>query len=161
VVRLVRAILGDERRTYAEWKSCAERGALHMKWVRRFFDLYSRNKTPYGEAQAADDYQIAAWRQVVVYLGCALGIVVGPYALDAASGHYTSFSVMFGSLIHLFWAALFGFVLTAVLFKTVLSATTPLLVQIGAAIAAGFASGKLVPKAIDILTSGVNGAGPT
>jgi hypothetical protein len=116
-----------------------------------FFDLYSQYKGPQAVAQASDE-QIAGWRQFVLYVSCVVGILVGPYAANAAAGNYSDFATMFGSWIRLFWAVVFGFVLTAALFKTVVSATTPLVVQIGTAIVAGFASGNLVPKAIELLS---------
>jgi hypothetical protein len=126
--------------------------------VLRFFDLYSRNRGIGNVAQGASDDEIAGWRQFVVYIACAIGIILGPYALDAATGKYVDFLTMFGSPVRLFWAVVFGFVLTASLFKTVLNATTPLVIQIGSAIVAGFGSGKAVPKAIEVLSKWFTGA---
>ena len=123
-----------------------------MNRIGWFFDLYSQYKGPQAVAQANDE-EIAGWRQFVVYLGCAIGIMVGPYATNAAAGSFVDFVTMFGSWIRLFWAVLFGFVLTAALFKTVFSPKTALVVQIGTAIVAGFASGSLVPKAIEALSN--------
>jgi hypothetical protein len=127
----------------------------------RFFDLYSQDKPSGNHAQSASNQQLATWRQVVVYIACVVGIIVGPYAVDAAAGTYVSFIAMFGSGIRLFWAIVFGFVLTAFLFKTVFDANTPIFVQIGGAIVSGFASGKVIPKAIGALTTWVSGAGTT
>jgi len=124
-----------------------------------FFDLYAQDRPAQAFAQAAGKKQLAWWRQLLVYVGCVLGIVLGPYALDAAAGTYAPFAVMFGSPIRLFWAVVFGFVITAVLFKTVLSAKSPMVLQIGTAIAAGFASGKVVPAAIDALLPALSHAG--
>jgi hypothetical protein len=126
--------------------------------VIRFFDLYSQYRTPQSKAEGIGDDDLALWRQIVVYAACAIGIVVGPYALDAATGTYATFWTMFGSGIRLFWAALFGFVITALLFKTVLTPKTSLVVQIGTAVVAGFASGKLIPKAIALLLRGAGDA---
>jgi len=126
--------------------------------ILRFFDLYSRNRGPNNVAHGASQGQIAGWRQFVVYVACLVGIIVGPYALDAANGKYADFTVMFGSPLRLFWAVVFGFVITAALFKTVLSAATLFVVQVGTAIVAGFCSGKVVPKAIDILSKWFSGA---
>lgn len=117
-----------------------------------FFDLYSQYKGPQAVAQANDD-EIAGWRQFVVYLACVIGIILGPFAIKASAGTYVDFATMFGSLIRAFWAFVFGFVLTAALFKIVLTPKTPLVVQIGTAIVSGFASGTLIPKAIETLSN--------
>jgi hypothetical protein len=104
------------------------------------------------QANSPDD-EVSLARQLAVYAGCVFGILVGPYAVAAAAGTYPTFVEMFGSPIKLFFAVVFGFVLTAFLFKTLLSAKTPILVQIGFALVAGFGSGKLVPKAVDFLST--------
>jgi hypothetical protein len=69
-----------------------------MTSLRWFFFLYSQNRTLDNKAQGATDEQIAAWRQFVVWLGCAIGIIVAPYATAASAGNYTEFTTMFGSL---------------------------------------------------------------
>lgn len=130
-----------------------------LNGVAWFFDLYAQNRPEHDRGFAGDDNELALWRQLLVYLFCVIGILAGPYALAAATGTYATFAEMFGSGIRLFWAVLFGFVLTAFLFKTLLSAKTPLFLQIGASIVSGFASGKILPKAIAALTSWVTGAG--
>jgi hypothetical protein len=133
-----------------------------------FFDLYAQDREPPQPTAQADgggggggDDDLAPWRQVVVYLASVVGILGGPYALSAAAGKYPTLLEMFGSPMRLFWAVVFGFVLTAFLFKIILSARNPLVVQIGAAIVAGFSSEKIVPKAIEALTSVVSSAGAT
>ena len=127
----------------------------------RFFDLYSQYKPSGSKAESVDPDEIAIWKQFVVYGACVIGIIAGPYAVEAGAGTYVSFLTMFGSGIRLFWAVVFGFVLTAFLFKTVIGAKTPIVVQIGVAIVAGFGSGKLIPKAVGFITTWVGGAGTT
>lgn len=129
-----------------------------LNTVLRFFDLYSQDRSTESIAQGAKKNRTAGWRIFVVYLACVLGVVLGPFALDAAVGKYTDFMVMFGSVHRLFWAVVFGPVLTAVLFKTVLSAKTDLLIQVGIAILAGFASGKVIPAAIGMIVKWIGGA---
>lgn len=120
--------------------------------VIRFFDLYSQYRTTEAKAQGVGKDDIAGWRQVVIYLACALGIVLGPHVAAAAAGTFPPFSVIFDSFARIFWAIIFGFVLTALLFKVLVKPTTPLVIQIGVALAAGFSSARLIPVAVRLLT---------
>lgn len=122
-----------------------------MNKIISFFDLYSQYRPQGAQAQSATDEQIAVWRQWVIYLACLVGIFAGPYALEAAQGRYPSLIQVVGGPAHALWSALFAFVLTAALFKTWLTPKTPLVGQIGVAIAVGIGSGKLVPVALDLL----------
>lgn len=119
-----------------------------------FFDLYSQYKDGRPRAQAADGSEISNWVQVLVYAACLIGILAGPFALDAVKGQYPTLLQLFGSWAHVGWSILFAFVLTAFLFKVLLKPTTPLVVQLGTAIAVGIASGKLIPIALQSLGSG-------
>ena len=118
--------------------------------IKRFLDLYSQYRTPEGVAHAGGEDNLAEWRQALVWAGCFLGVVLGPYVLAASAGNYSDFEVMFGSPVRLFWAAIFGVVLTALIFKfKIVTPKSLLVVQIGIAVLAGFASRELIPKAID------------
>ncbi|MGA7325464.1 MAG: hypothetical protein WBX25_13480 [Rhodomicrobium sp.] len=122
--------------------------------AQRFLDLYSDYRPSHAIAHAAGSNKLAGWRQALVWLGCALGVLLGPYALAAAGGNYPEFAVIFGSGNRLFWAAVFGVVLTALLFHLkFVTPSSPLVVQIGIAVLAGFASRELIPKAIDWIVS--------
>ncbi len=130
-----------------------------------FFDLYAQDRKPPeageqrgGEGEDEEDESLATWKQIAVYVASVIGILIGPYARAAASEKYPTFTEMFGSPMRLFWAIVFGFIVTAFLFKTILSAKNYLIVQIAFALAAGFGSQTIVPKAIDFLAKLVNGA---
>ena len=81
-----------------------------------FFDLYNQYRPTGALAHAAAPDDIAGWRQFLVWFCAALGVVLGPYALDAAGGTSAEFSVIFGSWVRLLWAAVFGAVLIALAF---------------------------------------------
>ena len=126
-----------------------------MNTIIRFFDLYSQYRDPRAKAQGVTATHIAGWRQLVIYVSCVVGIIRGltppwePRQAISLSG--PSFSTSWSRII---WATVFGFVLTAFLFKVLITPKTPLVIQIGVALAAGFGSAKLVPVALKLLTDG-------
>jgi hypothetical protein len=124
-----------------------------MNKVIGFFDLYSQYRRADARAQSASDEETAGWRQAVVYLACLVGIFAGPFALEAAKGKYPPLAQLLGGWGHVFWSVLFAFILTAALFKLWLSPRTPIVGQIGVAIAVGIGSGELIPVALDALTT--------
>jgi hypothetical protein len=126
-----------------------------MNGIIWFFDLYSQYRDQDSIAHKADGETVGGFTQLCVYFGCLAGILAGPYALDAAKGKYPSILELFGGWSHLLWSVLFGFVLTAALFKLWLTPKTPLVSQIGIAIAVGIGSGKLIPLALQTLVKGL------
>ncbi|MFS2180195.1 hypothetical protein ACCC98_30290 [Rhizobium pisi] len=117
-----------------------------------FFDLYSQYKFGRNRAQRSDGTEIKNWVQILIYGACLVGIFAGPFALDAAKGEYPTLLQLFGGWAHVIWSILFAAILTAFLFKIMLKPTTPLIVQIGTALAVGIGSGKLIPAALEALT---------
>lgn len=123
-----------------------------MNSVIWFFDLYSQYKDGRAKAQAADGSEISNTVQALVYAACLIGIFAGPFAIDASKGKYPTVMQMFGGWGHVAWSILFAFILTAFLFKVLLKPTTPIVVQLGTALAVGIGSGKLIPFALEALT---------
>jgi hypothetical protein len=117
-----------------------------------FFDLYSQYKSGNARAHAADGKEVSSLVQWIIYGACLVGIFVGPFAIDASKGKYPTIEQLFGGWSHVTWSVLFAFVLTALLFKTLLKPTSPLPAQIGTALAVGIGSGKLIPVALEALT---------
>ena len=117
--------------------------------VIRFFDLYSQYRPEHAVAHAGGNSQFAWWRQLLVYLGCVVGVLLGPYAVAAAGGESPSLEEIFGSITRLIWALVFAFVIIAALFKALLSPKLPLVAQIGTAIVTGFISEKIIPTVIE------------
>ena len=117
-----------------------------MNAIVRFFDLYSQDRDPQARAQGITDNDLTGWRQLCVYLACFVGVVLGPHALAAAAGHFPPWATVFDSWSRIIWALIFAFVLTAGLFKLRwIGAKTPLVIQIGVALAVGLTSSKTVP----------------
>ena len=116
-----------------------------------FFDLYSQYKDGGARAHAADGSEISNSVQWLIYTACLVGIFVGPFALDAANGEYPALADLFGGWSHAVFSIIFAFVLTALLFKTWLKPTSPIVGQIGTALVVGMASGKLIPVALEVL----------
>lgn len=94
-------------------------------------------------------------RQFLVWLACVVGILGAPFVMGALDGLYPGFLEFFGSWARLAWSALFGVILTALLFKTVLTERTPFIVQLGVALVAGLTASTSVPIAIRTLSGGI------
>lgn len=124
-----------------------------MNSVLRFFDLYSEYRATDARPQSANDEEIATWRQIVVYVACVVGILLGPFVVGAATGTYPAWLEVVTPVSKLIWALILGFVLTAFLFKVLVSPKAAIFVQIGTGLACGFGSGELVPIAIKVLTA--------
>ena len=121
-----------------------------------FFDLYSQHRNTFEFAQGADDDKVSARREAAIYIACLAGIFAGPFAIEAAKGKYPNLLEMFGSWPHVLWSVLFSFILTAALFKVWLTPKSPIISQIGVAIAVGMSSGKLLPIALEALTKSLS-----
>ena len=123
-----------------------------MNGIIWFFDLYSQYKTDDVRPHKVDGSEVGNGVQWLIYSACLAGIFLGPFVIDAANGKYPTFGQMFTGLPQLFWSIVIAFVLTALLFKVLLKPTTPLVAQIGTALAVGMGSGKLLPIALEALT---------
>ena len=119
-----------------------------MNGIIRFFDLYARDRSVHAQAQGASEDRTSLGRQLAVYGFCVLGVIVGPFLVAAAQGVYPPFAAVFLTPRTL-WAFLIALVLVAMLFKTVLGASNPLVVQLGSALAAGAVSGTLLPMLLE------------
>jgi hypothetical protein len=97
----------------------------------------------------------AFWRQLLVYLGCVLGVIVGPFLPAALGGTPPSLAAVFGGANHLFWSAVIGLALFPAIYKLVFDPEKPLIVQIAFGLVAGFLAQKIVPSVIEIVAKGV------
>ena len=125
-----------------------------MNAIVRFFDLYSQHRDPRAKAQGVTDDELAGWRQLCVYLACAIGVVLGPHALAAAAGDFPAWATVFDSWSRIIWAAVFAFVLTAGVFKLGwITPKTALVIQLGVAMAVGLGSAKTVPLVLQFFSN--------
>ncbi len=118
-------------------------------------DLYSEDRSFEMEATSAEsEIDLSLWRQVTLYIGAVLGVLVGPFLDRIVKLDYPTFAEIFGSPMSIFLGLLFGFVVLVIVFKTkFIGAATPLFVQIGAAILVGLGSRTVIPLAIEKLGS--------
>jgi len=123
--------------------------------IARYFDLYSEYRPGSAKAQKASKDTTALWRQLLVYVGCVLGVIVGPFIPTVLSGNTPSLAAVFGSANHLFWSAVIGLALMPAIYKLVFDPEKPLVVQVAFGLVAGFLAQKIVPSAIEIVARGV------
>lgn len=117
----------------------------------RYFDLYADWKPAGAKAQAAGDAHVEGWRQVLVYLGCLLGVLLGPYISGVLGGGAPPFSEVFSSANRIGWSAVLALAVFPVAYKAILNPKIPLVVQLGTALVTGFVAQKIVPAAISLV----------
>lgn len=122
-----------------------------MNKVVWFFDLYAQHRDNNNRAQNANGEDVGLGTQLVIYVCCFIGILIGPFLVKAAGGAFPDPVQVFGSWNRMIWSIPIALILTAALFKTVLSAKTMLVVQMGSAVAVGVASVEGLPLALAAL----------
>ena len=105
----------------------------------KVFDLYGAYRGGGGD-------DVSAWRQGVVWVGAALGVVLSPYATAWVHGVSPALGEVFNSPLQLIWGLVFGALLLIVAYKLALAKpSSPLPLQIGVAVLMGFCGGTLIP----------------
>jgi hypothetical protein len=122
-------------------------------WLKRYFDLYSEYRPSRSKSLApGDEGYVAIWRQILVYIGCLMGVLAGPYITAALAGHEPSLNVVLESGSHIFCSAIIAGALLPAIYKLVFDPMKPLIVQIAFGMVAGFIAQKIVPLAIDLVS---------
>jgi hypothetical protein len=154
VAKLLKATLDDDCHSPATCSHGAYvmRGLDHMDClICRYFDLYSEYRPSRSKSLApGDNDDVALWRQILVYAGCLIGVLVGPYVSAALTGNEPSLGEVLKTGNHIFWSAIIALALFPVIYKVVFDPKKPLIAQIALGLAAGFVAQKIVPHVIDL-----------
>ncbi len=117
--------------------------------VIRYFDLYSQYRLG-AKGYAGESDRIALWRQLLIYFGCVVGIVLGPFIPTVLAGNTPSPSeILVWS--KLFWATILAFVILAGTYKLIFDPDKPFIVQVSYAVVLGFCVEKIAQPIIDAI----------
>jgi hypothetical protein len=117
----------------------------------RYFDLFSGYRDPSAVAQGVTPTKVAWWRQLFIYLVCAVGVLVSPYIPSALAGPAPSLASVFNEPNRIGWSLIIALAVLPGVYKLIFNPKSPFVVQCGFALVAGFASQKIVPAVIALI----------
>jgi hypothetical protein len=117
----------------------------------RYFDLYSGHRYAGAIAQGVTPSKVAWWRQLVIYLVCAVGVLVGPFIPGGLAGPPPSLMAIFGEPNRMVWSLIVALAVLPGVYKLIFNPKNPFVIQCGFALVSGFASQKIVPAVIALI----------